>query len=144
MGPEEIRAFLSYLNNERKIAGSTYSQALCALLFLYKEVLQIELPWIEGLARPKRPPKRPTVLTPTEVNLVLAQMDGIDLLFCRLLYGTGMRLSEGAQLRIKDVDFQRREITIRDGKGWQGPPHHASVVAGAGASCASRGSPRHL
>jgi hypothetical protein len=68
MGGEEIRAFISYLNNERKIAGSTYSQALCALLFLYQEVLQSELPWIARLGRPKRPPKRPTVLTPTEVG----------------------------------------------------------------------------
>lgn len=63
MGDEEIRALLSYLNNERQITGSTYSQALCALLFLYKEILQIELPWIEGLARPKPPLRRPTVLT---------------------------------------------------------------------------------
>lgn len=117
MGGEEIRAFLSYLNNERQVAGSTYSQALCALLFLYKEVLQIELPWIEGLARPKRPPKRPTFLTPTEVNMVFAHMKGTELLFCRLLYGTGMRLCEAAQLRIKDIDFQRREIIVRDGKG---------------------------
>jgi integrase len=116
-GPQEIRAFLSYLNNDRHIAGSTCTQALCALLFLYKEVLGIELLWIDGVSRPKRPAKRPTVLTQTEVNLVLAQMQGVDQLFARLLYGTGMRLSKGAQLRIKDIDFQRLEITIRDGKG---------------------------
>lgn len=117
MGPEEIRAFLSYLNNERRIAGATYTQALCALLFLYKEVLKVELPWIEGVSRPKRPPKRQTVLTQAEVNLVLSQMDGVHQLIACLLYGTGMRLSECAQLRIKDVDFQRREITIQAGKG---------------------------
>jgi integrase len=117
MGPEEIRAFLSYLNNERQIAGATHTQALCALLFLYNEVLNIELPWIDGVSRPKRPPKRPTVLTQTEVNLVLAQMEGVYQLIARLLYGAGMRLSECAQLRIKDIDFQRREITIRAGKG---------------------------
>lgn len=115
MGPNEIRAFLSSLNNERHIAGSTYTQALCALLFLYKEVLGIELPWIEGVSRPRRPAKQPTVLTQTEVNLVLAQTEGVDQPFARLLYGTGMRLSKGAELRIKDIDFQRRETTIRDG-----------------------------
>jgi integrase len=96
MGDDEIRPFLSYLNNEQQIAGSTYSQALCVLLFLYKEVLHIDLPWIEGLSRPKRPPKRPTVLTPTEVNMVFVHMQEVDLLFCRLLYGTGMRLFEAA------------------------------------------------
>lgn len=117
MGPADIRAFLSYLNNERQIAGATYSQALCALLFLYKEVLGIELPWIEGISRPKRPPKRPTVLTQTEVKLVLEHMSGLYQLIARLLYGTGMRLFECAQLRIKDVDLQRREIMVHGGKG---------------------------
>ena len=116
-GPGEIRAFLSYLNNERQIAGATYSQALCALLFLYKEVLGIELPWIEGITRPKRPPKKPCVLTQTEVKSVLDQMTGLYQLIARLLYGTSMRLFECAQLRIKDVDLQRREILIREGKG---------------------------
>lgn len=117
MGAEEVRAFLSYLANERNVAGATYTQALCALLFLCKELLKIDLGWIEGVSRPKRPPKRPTVLTQEEVNLVLGKMTGVHQLIARLLYGTGMRLSECAQLRIKDVDFQRREITIREGKG---------------------------
>lgn len=117
MGADEIRAFLSYLNNERNIAGATFSQALCALLFLYKEVLSIELPWIEGISRPKRAPKKPCVLTQIEVKLVLDQMTGLYQLIGRLLYGTGMRLIECAQLRIKDVDLQRREILIREGKG---------------------------
>jgi integrase len=117
MGPTEIRSFLSYLNNDRHIAGSTYSQALCALLFLYKEVLGIDLPWIEGLSRPKRPPKRPVVLPRTEVKLVLEQMRGVYQLVARMLYGTGMRLFECAQLRIKDVDLQRREVLVREGKG---------------------------
>ncbi|WP_334188264.1 integron integrase [Noviherbaspirillum sp.] len=117
MGPAEIRSFLSYLNNERQIAGSTYSQALCALLFLYKEVLGIDIPWIEGISRPKRPPKLPVVLTQTEMKLVLDQMSGIYQLVARMLYGTGMRLLECAQLRIKDIDLQRREVLVRDGKG---------------------------
>jgi integron integrase len=117
MGAEEVRLFLSYLVNERKAAGATYTQALCALLFLYKKVLKIELGWIDGVARPTRPPKRPTVLTQQEVELVLSRMTGVHGLFASLLYGTGMRLIEAAQLRIKDVDFVRREITIREGKG---------------------------
>lgn len=94
---------MSYLVNERKIADATYTQALCALLFLYKKLLKIELPWIDGISRPKKPARRPTVLTRQEVELVL--------------YGTGMRLMECAQLRVKDVDFQRREILVRQGKG---------------------------
>ncbi len=117
MGAEEIRLFLSYLVNERKVAGSTYTQALCALLFLYKKLLKIDIGWIDGVHRPTRAPKRPTVLTTQEVELVLSQMEGTHALFAKLLYGTGMRLMESAQLRIKDVDFQRREITVRQGKG---------------------------
>jgi integrase len=94
MRSEENRAFLSFLNNDRHIAGSTYSQALCALLFLYKEVLGSELPWMEGINRPKRSPKRPAVLTQTEVKLVLDQMSGVYQLIARMLYGTGTRLFE--------------------------------------------------
>ena len=74
MGGKEIHAFMSYLVNERRIAGSTYTQALCALLFLYKKVLQVELPWIDGISRPNRAPRRPTVLTSQEIDLVFAQM----------------------------------------------------------------------
>lgn len=117
MGAAEVQAFLSYLANERKIAASTHKQALCALLFLYKQVLQVDLPWMEQLHRPTRPPKRPTVLTPAEVEAVLSRMSGTYALIARLLYGTGMRLMECMTLRVKDVDFERREITVRDGKG---------------------------
>jgi integron integrase len=117
MAGPEIRMFMSYLINERQIAGATYTQALCALLFLYRNALGIELPWIEGINRPKRQPRRPTVLTQQEVNLVLEQLDEVYALIGKLLYGTGMRLSECLQLRIKDVDFQRREIVVREGKG---------------------------
>jgi integron integrase len=117
MGAPEIRAFLSYLVNERHISGSTFTQALSALLFLYKKLLKVDLGWIEGVYRPTRSPKRPVVLTVQEIELIFARMSGVHALFAKLLYGTGMRLSECAQLRIKDVDFQRREITIREGKG---------------------------
>jgi integrase len=117
MGTSETQAFMSYLVNERKVAGATYTQALCALLFLYKKLLKIELPWIDGISRPQKPAKRPTVLTRQEVDMIFAQMSGIYGLIARLLYGTGMRLMECAQLRVKDVDFQRREILVREGKG---------------------------
>jgi integron integrase len=117
MGGPEIHAFLSYLANERAVSASTHHQALCALLFLYKHVLRIELPWMDKLQRPTRQARQPTVLTRHEIDLVFAQMTGTHLLIGRLLYGTGMRLMECAQLRVKDIDFQRREITIRRGKG---------------------------
>lgn len=117
MGAPEIQTFLSYLANERNVSASTHHQALCALLFLYKNVLQIELPWLDNVQRPVKPARRPTVLTRQELELVFARMEGVYLLIARLLYGTGMRLMECAQLRIKDIDFQRREITIRQGKG---------------------------
>ena len=117
MGAPEIQTFLPYLANERNVSVSTHHQALCALLFLYKNVLQIELPWFDNGHRPAKPVRRPTVLTRQELERIFAQMDGIYLLIARLLYGTGMRLMECAQLRVKDVDFQRREITIRQGKG---------------------------
>lgn len=99
------------------MAVATHKQALCALLFLYKNVLQMDLPWMDQLNRPTRPPKRPTVLTPTEVESIFGHMSGTYVLIARLLYGTGMRLMECMMLRIKDVDFERREITVRDGKG---------------------------
>ncbi len=117
MAGPEIRSFMSYLINERQIAGATYTQAVSALLFLYKKVLKVDIGWIEGISRPSRVTKRPTVLTKQEVDLVLAKMDGLYALFAKLLYGTGMRLTECAQLRVKDIDFQRREITVREGKG---------------------------
>jgi site-specific recombinase XerD len=94
MGAAEVQAFLSYLANDRKAAASTHKQALCALLFLYKQVLQMELPWMEQLHWPNRPPRRPTVLTPAEVHSLFAAMTGTHALIARLLYETGMRLME--------------------------------------------------
>jgi integrase len=117
MGAPEIEKFLSYLANERSVSVSMHHQALCALIFLYKQVLQIELPWLDNAKRPTKQARRPTVLTREEIERIFAEMNGMYLLIARLLYGTGMRLMECAQLRVKDVDFQRREITIREGKG---------------------------
>jgi integrase len=117
MGADKIKLFLSYLANERNVSISTHRQALCALLFLYRHVLQLELPWVGDLSRPAKTPRLPTVLTREDLELIFAQMNGLYLLIARLLYGTRMRLMECAQLRVKDVDFGRREITIREGKG---------------------------
>ncbi len=117
MGAVEVKAFLSYLTNERSVSVSTHKQALCALLFLYKQVLETDFPWLDDIYRPKRPPRLPTVLTEWEVVAIFAEMGGVHALMARLLYGTGMRLMECVRLRVKDVDFGRREIIIREGKG---------------------------
>lgn len=115
MGAAEVEAFLSGLAVQGRVAASTQNQALSALLFLYRQVLGIELPWMEGVVRAKRPQRVPTVLSRQEVARVLACMEGRPWLLASLLYGTGMRLMEALRLRVKDVDFDRREITVRDG-----------------------------
>ncbi len=117
MGEKEVTAFLSMLANERKVSPSTHRQALSALLFLYKEVLSVDLPWMQELGRPVPSRRLPVVLTPQEVQALLTQMHGVTGLLARLLYGSGMRLLEGVRLRVKDVDFDRRIIIVRDGKG---------------------------
>jgi len=118
MGKSEVEAFLTALAVERNVAASTQGQALAALLFLYKEVLNIELPWLNEVTRAKRPAKLPTVLTREEVRGLIQQVDDpLSSLIVQLLYGTGMRLLEGLRLRVKDVEFSRREIVVRDGKG---------------------------
>jgi integrase len=117
MGALEVQAYLSMLANERRVAASTHRQALSALLFLYREVFGIEMPWLQELGRPVPPKRLPVVLTHSEVQAVLARLDGVSGLLARLLYGTGMRLLEGVRLRVKDVDFARQVIVVRDGKG---------------------------
>jgi integron integrase len=117
MGAEEVEAFLTHLAVERSVSASTQNQAKAALLFLYRQVLGIELPWLNELVQAKRGERLPVVLTPGEVRAVLDQMDGQMALVARLLYGTGMRLLEGLRLRVKDVDFERLEVIVREGKG---------------------------
>jgi site-specific recombinase XerD len=117
LGAAEVEAFLTSLAVDRNVSASTQSQALAALLFLYRNVLNVDLPWLDGITRAKKPQRLPTVLTRREVQHVLAQMDDTPALVCRLLYGTGMRLMEAVRLRVKDVDFEKRVITVRDGKG---------------------------
>lgn len=117
MGAAEVERFLSGLATHGRVAASTQNQALSALLFLYREVLGIDLPWMENVVRAKRPARLPTVLSVAETRTLLAQLDGRPWLVASLLYGTGMRLLESLRLRVKDADFGRNEIVVRDGKG---------------------------
>ncbi len=117
MGRGEIEAFLTDLAVTRNVSAATQNQALSALLFLYKEVLGLDLPWMDNIARAKKPARLPTVLTRSELDRVFARLDGTHALMARLLYGTGMRLTECVRLRVRDVDFARREVLVRDGKG---------------------------
>lgn len=117
MGAAEVEAFLSHLAVDRQVSASTQNQAKAALLYLYKQVLGVDLPWLDEVVQAKRPRRLPVVLTPTEVRTLLQHMDGTAGLVAELLYGTGMRLLEGLRLRVKDVEFARREIVVREGKG---------------------------
>ena len=117
LAENDVSAFLSSLAINGRVAASTQNQALSALLFLYKEVLQRQLAFIGGVVRVKRPPKLPAVLSPAEVRAVLAQLKGEYRLMAELLYGSGLRLLECLRLRVKDVDFQYLHIVVRDSKG---------------------------
>jgi integrase len=117
MGTDEIRQFLSHLATDGRVAASTQNQALCSLLFLYREVLGVELPYVEGIERAKRPARVPVVLTREEAERVLSQVGGAYHLMASLLYGSGLRLMECVRLRVKDLDFGYRQVTVRDGKG---------------------------
>lgn len=117
LGATEITTFLTHLAVDNKVAASTQNQALQALLFLYRNVLEIELPLIDQVVRATRPRRLPVVLTREEVRSVLAQLKGSSRLVVGLLYGSGLRLNEALELRVKDLDLQRRSITVRHGKG---------------------------
>lgn len=119
MGAPEVEAFLTHLAVEGRVAASTQNQAKSALLFLYREVLEAELPWLENVEQAKVPKRLPVVLTREEVQLILAQLEGQHWLVANLLYGAGLRILEALRLRVKDVDFARREILVRDGKGFK-------------------------
>jgi integron integrase len=117
MGALEVEDFLTSLAVRNQVSASTQNQALAAILFLYRDVLDITLPWLTDLIRAKRPQRLPVVLTRAEVRQLLAKISGIEWLVASMLYGTGMRLGECVQLRIKDIDLARREILLRDAKG---------------------------
>jgi integron integrase len=117
MGKAEVEAFLTMLADDRQVSPATHRQALNALLFLYRQVLDQDLPWLQSIGRPPERKRIPVVLTMGEVQSVLALMDGVEGLLARMLYGTGMRLAEGLSLRVKDVDFDRQVMIVRSGKG---------------------------
>lgn len=117
MGAPEVEAFLTWLADERQLASSTHKQALSALVFLYTKVLQQGLAWVAELERPRVRRRLPVVLSRDEVTAVLAGMQGAHALLARLLYGTGMRINEALQLRVKDVDFSHQALIVREGKG---------------------------
>lgn len=117
LGGTEVERFLSDLATQARVAPSTQNQALAALLFLYREVLALELPWMEGIVRAKRAPRLPVVLSRAQTAALLRAMHGREALMAGLLYGSGLRLMECLRLRIKDVDFDCNEIVVREGKG---------------------------
>ena len=117
MGAAEIEIFLTALAVDRKVSAATQNQALAALLFLYREVLGVELPWLDGITRAKAPEHVPVVLSRAEIDGLFRHLEGTHGLMARLLYGTGMRLMECIRLRVKDVDFDRGEITVQGDKG---------------------------
>lgn len=117
MGGPEVEAFLTYLAVERDVAAATQAQALAAILFLYKEVLRVELPWLDNIVRAKRPQRLPTVLSQDEARRVLGELKGHHWMMAALMYGGGLRLLETLRLRVKDLDFEYRQIMVRDGKG---------------------------
>ena len=153
MGAEHVSAFLSALAIRQGVAASTQNQALAALLFLYRAVLEIDLPWMDEVVRAKRPARLPVVLTREEVARLLVHLEGTPSLMALLLYGAGLRLLECCQLRVKDVDFSAHHLVIRSGKGDKDriallpstadralrthvarmeAQHHADLAAGAG------------
>ncbi len=154
MGKPEVEAFLSMLASERNVSASTQTQALSALLFLYKEVLESELPWLDDVVRAKKPVRLPTVLDRHDTERLLAQIADPEMqLIVSLLYGAGLRLLEALRLRVKDVDLRRGELLVRDGKGgkdrvtmlpqkliapmqtkiaWRRAVHEADLAAGRG------------
>jgi integron integrase len=119
MAARDVEAFLTHLAVQGRVAASTQNQAKSAILFLYREVLEIQLSWLDNVTQAKAPKRLPVVLTVSEVQAVLSRLTGTHALIASLLYGGGMRLMEAVRLRVKDVEFARREIVVREGKGFK-------------------------
>ena len=135
MGGDEVNAFLSSLALDDHVSASTQNQALNALLFLYRHVLQDPLPWLQDVIRARRPMHLPVVLTPEEARLVIERMHGASRLVAQLLYGSGLRLMEALTLRVKDVDFPRKQLMVRDTKGKRDRATMLSEIAIVGLRC---------
>jgi integron integrase len=117
MGAVDVEAFLTHLAVHGRVSASTQNQALQALLFLYRHVLEVDLPWLDNVTRASKPKRLPVVLTPSEVRAVLGELSGTAWLVASLLYGSGLRLTEALRLRVKDLSFDRRELVVRGAKG---------------------------
>jgi integron integrase len=117
LGAKDLEQFLTMLAVQRRVSASTQNQALAAILFLYREVLELDIPWVHTVVRAKRPQHLPVVLTRAEVERVLNCFSGTSRVIASLLYGSGLRVSEGLRLRVKDIDLEYRQIVVRDGKG---------------------------
>ncbi len=117
MGGPEVAAFLTHLAVDKDVSATTQNQALSAILFLYKKVLNLDLDWVDGVIRAKRPKRLPVVLSPETVRKLLDQLRGSRKLLAYLIYGSGLRLMEAVRLRVKDIDFEYHQIIIRGGKG---------------------------
>jgi len=117
MGTAEVESFLTYLAVKKNVSASTQNQAQSAILFLYKEVLKVDIGWLNGVKRAKNSERLPVVFSRNEVNALMSYLDGIHWMMAFILYGAGLRLMECVRLRIKDVDFEYRQIVVRDGKG---------------------------
>jgi site-specific recombinase XerD len=117
LGAPEVEQFLTYLAVHRKVSAATQNQALQALLFLYRHVLEMELPWLDNVTRASHPRRLPVVLTRADVRALLAQLEGTRWLVANLLYGSGLRLMEGLRLRVKDLALERGELIVREAKG---------------------------
>jgi integron integrase len=117
MGAAEVTKFLTSLAVDGQVAASTQNQALSALLFLYKDVLEVDLPWLDGIVRARRPERLPVVLSRDEVRALFQRLDGVSRLMASLLYGAGLRVLECCRLRVQDIDFATNQIVVRGGKG---------------------------
>lgn len=143
MGADEVTRFLSSLATARGVSASTQNQALAALIFLYRVVLDQDLPWLDDVVRAKRSAHVPVVMSRHEAEAVLRELRGMPQLMAALLYGAGLRLLECARLRVKDVDFDRRQLVVRAGKGDRDRASGAARVClrAAASSSRARGSP---
>ena len=117
LGKDDIRKFLNYLAVEKNVSASTQNQALQGILFLYKEIIHKDVGWVDDIQRPAKPKHIPVVFSKAEAHSIIQNIEGLQKLIAGLLYGSGLRLSEALRLRVKDIDFELKNVIVRDGKG---------------------------